>query len=178
VVELDSLHKLNIAKMRFQPRQSSVLLLALASAATALVADSIDPRAEAAAVQDPRDVPNPNAPIDGKDGVPHTGPFVTTDGDEKPGTPELRAPSEKIDTTGLEGGVSAKEGAATGEKAPAQPEAPKEAPPLPHSEEEKLRDGPGGLDDTLVPEVRNVLVLRLSSCLTFFLGRCEQGQCV
>lgn len=147
--------------MRFQPRQSSVLLLALASAATALVADSIDPRSEAAAVQDPRDVPNPNAPIDGKDGVPHTGPFVTMDGDgtEKPGTPELRAPSEKIDTTGLEGGVSEKdtqrqtEEAVTGEKAPAQPETPKEAPPLPHSEEEKLRDGPGGLDDTLVPEV-------------------------
>lgn len=164
--------------MRLQPRQFSVFLLALASAATALVADSIDPRAEAAAVQDPRDVPNPNAPIDGKDGVPHTGPLVTTDvdGTEKPGTPELRAPSEKIDTTGLEGGVSEKDTqrqtneAATGEKAPARPEAPKEAPPLPHSEEEKLRDGPGGLDDTLVPEVRTAFDSRLNAYLTIFLG--------
>jgi hypothetical protein len=152
--------------MRLRSRHSPLLLLAVASAVAALASESIDPRGETSLLENTaREVPNQNAPVDGKDGVPHTGPFVSTEGDgsEKPGTPELKAPSERQGTTGLEGGVTEKEKerqveeAATGEKASTQPEAPKEAPPLPHSEEEKLRDGPGGLDDTLVPEVRHLL---------------------
>lgn len=116
-----------------------------------------------------------NAPVDGKDGKPHSGPFVETDGTAtssdnqelpplkgRPRDPTIvdgkkipesndgvmfdknrQRPQEG--TTGTEGGVSekakarkAKEGE-TGEKVLAQPESPKEQPPLPHSEEQKLR---------------------------------------
>ncbi|OTB07299.1 hypothetical protein M426DRAFT_317984 [Hypoxylon sp. CI-4A] len=121
-----------------------------------------------------------DAPVDGKDGMPHEGPFVTTDKGRKKGdTSELvetkplpplknkpvdptvidgkkipesndgvmddphRQPP-KQGTTGTEGGVSqkdkarkAKEGV-TGEKVENVPETPKEKPPLPHSEQEKI----------------------------------------
>ncbi|KAI2634666.1 UPF0016-domain-containing protein [Hypomontagnella submonticulosa] len=121
-----------------------------------------------------------DAPVDGKDGMPHEGPFVTTDkgrkkGDAndvvetKPLAPLKDRPVDptvidgkkipesndgvmddphrlppKQGTTGTEGGVSqkdkarkAKEGV-TGEKVENVPETPKEKPPLPHSEQEKI----------------------------------------
>ncbi|KAI5867740.1 UPF0016-domain-containing protein [Durotheca rogersii] len=121
-----------------------------------------------------------SAPVDGKDGMPHEGPFVATEKGRKKGDsndpveskplptlkdrpvdptvidgkkiPETndgvmddphREPP-KQGTTGTEGGVSqkdkarkAKEGE-TGEKVENIPETPKEQPPLPHSEQEKI----------------------------------------
>lgn len=126
------------------------------------------------------------APVDGKDGMPHDGPFVTlsdkgrrkggdadADEDLAPDSRDLPALKNRpvdptiIDgkkipesndgvmddphrkppkrgTTGTEGGVSekakarkAKEGR-TGEKAEMVPETPKEKPPMPHSEQEKM----------------------------------------
>ncbi|KAI0547553.1 hypothetical protein F4679DRAFT_361475 [Xylaria curta] len=135
------------------------------------------------------DVGSKIAPVDGKDGMPHEGPFVTlsdkgrrkgagadADVDEDLGSDSRDLPSRKnrpadptiIDgkkipesndgvmddphrkpprrgTTGTEGGVSekdkarkAKEGR-TGEKVEMVPETPKEKPPLPHSEQEKMQ---------------------------------------
>ncbi|KAI0863383.1 UPF0016-domain-containing protein [Xylaria cubensis] len=132
------------------------------------------------------DVGSKIAPVDGKDGMPHEGPFVTlsdkgrrkgadADVDEDLGSDSRDPPSRKnrpfdptiVDgkkipesndgvmddphrkpprrgTTGTEGGVSekdkarkAKEGR-TGEKVEMVPETPKEKPPLPHSEQEKM----------------------------------------
>lgn len=132
------------------------------------------------------DVGTKIAPVDGKDGMPHEGPFVSlsdkgrkkgvdADADEvlsseskdlprlknRPIDPTIvdgkkipdsndgvmddphRKPP-KQGTTGTEGGVSekdkarkAKEGK-TGEKVEMVPETPKEKPPLPHSEQEKM----------------------------------------
>ena len=117
-----------------------------------------------------------DAPVDGKDGRPHLGPFVETSaerdrkkakesGDEekvkKPVPSSIGASSEdgwrmpetndgvmddpnrsgpKEGTRGTEGGISEKskdrkEGVTDAEK---KPDPPKEAPPLPHSEQEKL----------------------------------------
>ncbi|KAI1311257.1 hypothetical protein F5Y03DRAFT_325531 [Xylaria venustula] len=132
------------------------------------------------------DVGTKNAPVDGKDGMPHEGPFValsdkgrrkSTDAatDEDSATDSRDLPSLKnrpadsiiIDgkpipesndgvmddphrkppkrgTTGTGGGVSAKDKARkakegrTGEKAEMIPETPKEKPPMPHSEQEKM----------------------------------------
>ncbi|KAH9888633.1 hypothetical protein F4778DRAFT_754759 [Xylariomycetidae sp. FL2044] len=130
-----------------------------------------------------------NAPVDGKDGMPHEGPFVSTDkgrkkpedadstdGDElptlkgRPSDPAIidgvkipesndgvmddpnRSPP-KQGTTGTEGGVSekdkarkAKEGE-TGERVENIPETPKEKPPLPHSEQEKMSSEKAGNKD-------------------------------
>lgn len=124
-----------------------------------------------------RGVPTKDAPVDGKDGKPHLGPFVETDAthanaeSDSKDLPQLKGrpddptvvDGKKIPetndgvmfdknrvhaqegTTGTEGGVSEKDKARkaqegrTGEKVVTQPEAPKEQPPLPHSEEEKLR---------------------------------------
>ncbi|KAI1749298.1 hypothetical protein F4782DRAFT_311455 [Xylaria castorea] len=133
------------------------------------------------------DVGSKIAPVDGKDGMPHEGPFVTlsdkgrrkgadADADEDPASDPRDLPSRKnrpadptimdgkkipesndgvMDdphrkpprrgTTGTEGGVSekdkarkAKEGR-TGEKVEMVPETPKEKPPMPHSEQEKMQ---------------------------------------
>jgi hypothetical protein len=123
-------------------------------------------------------VPTRDAPVDGKDGKPHLGPFVGTDGiavdangQKLPplkGRPDdltlvdgqkipktndgvmfdkNRDRPEKGVSTGTEGGVTEKSNARkekegkTGEKVLTQPEAPKEQPPLPHSEERKIRGG-------------------------------------
>lgn len=65
--------------------------------------------------------------------------------------PNRQAPKEG--TTGTEGGVSEKERdrkaleGQTGERAEKKPDPPKEAPPLPHSEEEKIRVTEGSKDD-------------------------------
>ncbi|KAI1741902.1 UPF0016-domain-containing protein [Xylaria scruposa] len=134
------------------------------------------------------DVGSKIVPVDGKDGMPHEGPFVTlsdnkgrrkgadADVDDDLASDSRDLPSRKnrpadptiIDgkkipesndgvmddphrkpprrgTTGTEGGVSekdkarkAKEGR-TGEKVEMVPETPKEKPPLPHSEQEKMQ---------------------------------------
>ncbi|TDZ46927.1 GCR1-dependent translation factor 1 [Colletotrichum trifolii] len=120
------------------------------------------------------------APVDGKDGMPHQGPWVDKDKDNtekkiaetdsKKDLPPLKGrPSDptiidgkkipetndgvmddktrqkpKEGTTGTEGGVSEKDKARkaqegrTGGKVDAKPVAPKEQPPLPHSEQEKI----------------------------------------
>ncbi|QPH17554.1 hypothetical protein C2857_002415 [Epichloe festucae Fl1] len=119
-----------------------------------------------------------DAPVDGKDGKPHSGPFVETDGRAvdaqgqnlpklkgRPDDPMFidgqkipktndgvmfdknRDRPEKGISTGTDGGVTKKDKARkekegkTGEKTLTKPEAPKEQPPLPHSEERKLRTG-------------------------------------
>lgn len=129
------------------------------------------------------DVGTKDAPVDGKDGKPHAGPFVeyekdrkkqastTEDGElvtNKPTTlkdapgeldgkpiPEvndgvMNDPSRELPkqgTTGTEGGVSEKDKARkaqegqTGERLEKKPDSPKEAPPLPHSEQEKIAQG-------------------------------------
>lgn len=120
---------------------------------------------------DRRGVPTKDAPVDGKDGKPHLGPFVETDsssgGDQElpplKGRPDdyTMVDGEKIPktndgvmfdknrdrpqegTTGTEGGVSERtrklQEGKLGGRLQAQPESPKEQPPLPHSEEEKIR---------------------------------------
>ena len=124
-----------------------------------------------------------DAPVDGKDGKPHAGPFVDAEKDRKPikattedgelvvKKPPLKgAPADltivdgkpipevndgvmndplralpKQGTTGTEGGVSEKDKTRkalegqTGEKVEMKPDSPKEAPPLPHSEQEKIQ---------------------------------------
>lgn len=132
-----------------------------------------------------REVPTRDAPVDGKDGKPHLGPFVETDigtgGDlsdltlkGKPSdweTVDGKKIPESNDgvmfdknrerplegTTGTEGGVTekdnikkAQEGKAGG-KLQTQPEPPKEQPPLPHSEEEKIKSA-SGTDPKTAPE--------------------------
>lgn len=132
------------------------------------------------------DIGTKDAPVDGKDGKPHAGPWVGTEKDPK--KPESDKPSAakeeaelvlplkkdtkkestqvgpdgtkiplandgvmddpnralpKQGTTGTEGGVSEKDKARkaqegqTGEKLEKKPDSPKEAPPLPHSEQSK-----------------------------------------
>jgi Ca2+/H+ antiporter, TMEM165/GDT1 family len=122
------------------------------------------------------DVGTKDAPVDGKDGKPHAGPFVGSEKDQKPKTGSLDGelvggkvdgselvipdgskipqvndgvmddPNRQIPkqgTTGTEGGVSEKDKARkahegqTGEKLEKKPDSPKEAPPLPLSEENK-----------------------------------------
>lgn len=126
-----------------------------------------------------------DAPVDGKDGRPHLGPFVETSAerdrkkakgtgeDEKtkkpapssmPGSassedgwkmpetndgvmddPNRSGPKEG--TRGTEGGISEKskdrkENSLEGTKTEKKPDPPKEVPPLPHSEQEKLGEKP------------------------------------
>jgi len=122
-----------------------------------------------------------DAPVDGKDGKPHAGPFVGSEKDQKvktgsddseavlgvakedalelapPAGATIPSPNDgvmddpnrqlpKQGTTGTEGGVSekdkvrkAQEGQ-TGEKAEKRPDSPKEAPPLPLSEESQIKN--------------------------------------
>ncbi|UKZ47595.1 hypothetical protein TrVGV298_001818 [Trichoderma virens] len=179
--------------MQFSAKHSPILLLLLPSIASALAAN---PAAGAVAGNDKDSgpaadvadvamlkgrlgVPTKDAPVDGKDGKPHLGPFVETDGTastETKGEKDLPAlkgrpkdvtvvDGKKIPesndgvmfdknrakpqdgTTGTEGGVSEKDKARkahegkTGEKLVNQPEAPKEHPPIPHSEEKKIEKG-------------------------------------
>ncbi|TVY84058.1 GCR1-dependent translation factor [Lachnellula suecica] len=213
--------------MKFRRRPSPLLLLLLPSLASALSAAAQDniqsaltknTPAEKAAKLEPAptplvdlsakpkfDVGTKDAPVDGKDGKPHAGPWVGTEKDPKkdsktdPKTPakakeeaelvlttkedvaKLAADGTKVPTvndgvmddpnrvlpkqgtTGTEGGVSEKDKARkaqegqTGEKAEKKPDSPKEAPPLPHSEQTKLekekektkiKDGEATDDDT------------------------------
>jgi putative Ca2+/H+ antiporter (TMEM165/GDT1 family) len=131
------------------------------------------------------DIGTKDAPVDGKDGRPHEGPFVEIENlrkneDSKHDNPPLEnrpndptvvdgkkipesndgimfdknRPNPKEGTTGTSGGVSekdkarkAKEGQ-TGEKVENKPEPPKEAPPLPHSEEDKISSDKSTKDKT------------------------------
>ncbi|KAJ9155236.1 UPF0016-domain-containing protein [Pleurostoma richardsiae] len=175
--------------MRLRHRRSPLTLLLISSfAATAVLASSsIDNDLVGAAAQS-GDSPSgsakkfpigtKDAPVDGKDGRPHEGPFVEienlrkqdADADATKDLPPLKdrpadptvvdgkkipesndgvmddrsRPEPKEGTTGTSGGVSekdkarkAKEGQ-TGEKVENTPEGPKEMPPLPHSEQEKI----------------------------------------
>ncbi|KAI6778912.1 putative Ca2+/H+ antiporter [Emericellopsis cladophorae] len=164
---------------------SSLLLLLLPAFATALgdpIGDArdLDTSAiiasdEAAGHVDPsdrRETPTKDAPVDGRDGKPHLGPFVGSDstGNGDQGLPPLKGrpddytvvDGKKIPktndgvmfdknrdrpqegTTGTEGGVTEKEKTRKerenqlGARLQAQPESPKEQPPLPHSEQEKM----------------------------------------
>jgi Ca2+/H+ antiporter, TMEM165/GDT1 family len=135
------------------------------------------------------DIGTKDAPVDGKDGKPHAGPWVGTEKDpktdsDKPSTKKEEAqlvvdpkkdpkkestkvgpdgtkiplvndgvmddPNREVPkqgTTGTEGGVSEKDKARkaqegqTGEKVEKKPDSPKEAPPLPHSEQTKVEKG-------------------------------------
>lgn len=161
--------------------------IARAGSADSLLDESLPLDSSITSSSKPRvDVGSKIAPVDGKDGMPHEGPFVTlsdkgrkkgadTDADEDPASDSRDLPTlrnrpvdptiidgKKIPesndgvmddphrkpprrgTTGTEGGVSekdkarkAKEGK-TGEKVEMVPETPKEKPPMPHSEQEKM----------------------------------------
>jgi len=104
------------------------------------------------------------APVDGEDGKPHNGPWVKTDGKVDESLPDLQNRPEdptvvdgqkipqsndgvmddptrkppKEGTTGSEGGISEKEKARKEQDGGATPEAPKDHPPLPHSEQQKF----------------------------------------
>lgn len=189
--------------MKLRRRPAQLLFLLLPSLATVVAAaaqdtqstlsGSIYPR-EAKSDPDPSsivdlnskskyDVGTKDAPVDGKDGKPHAGPFVGSEKDPKKSKTssedgdlllgiedyaDLKAPDggkippvndgvmddpnrelPKQGTTGTEGGVSekdkarkAKEGQ-TGEKIEKTPDSPKEAPPLPESEQAKLKSEKG-----------------------------------
>ncbi|KAL2065636.1 hypothetical protein VTL71DRAFT_3306 [Oculimacula yallundae] len=180
--------------MKFRRRPAPLLLFLLPSLATALAVGAQDNgQATLSKNAQPRDaridaIPTPavdlntksryeigtkDAPVDGKDGKPHAGPFVGDKEIKKPADEKVPAKEvvktelvtpdgqkipqvndgvmddpnrllPKLGTTGTEGGVSekdkvrkAQEGQ-TGEKYENKPDSPKEAPPLPHSEQTKL----------------------------------------
>lgn len=176
--------------MKIRTKHSPLFLLLLPSLASALAPDAVDANRRSAALDTADDaiesaahisvnsarrgVPTKDAPVDGKDGKPHLGPFIETDGarsvgDQEPPPLEGRPDDYTVidgkeipqtndgvmfdknrdhpqeGTTGTEGGVSEKERVRkaqedmAGEKLQAQPESPKEQPPLPHSEEEKIK---------------------------------------
>jgi len=145
-----------------------------------------------------------DAPVDGKDGKPHAGPFVEyehkdTDASDlpvlkhRPKDPTIidgkripetndgvmddkNRPEPKRGTTGTEGGVSEKDKARkkkesqTGEKVENKPQTPKEAPPLPHTDEEKiLREKEGKAKNNKASETASKLevsaILGVWSCL-------------
>ncbi|KAF6810236.1 upf0016 domain-containing protein [Colletotrichum sojae] len=178
--------------MRLRTRHSPLLLLLLPGLVAGLAVETKDKNgAKAVASSDKASdaavggssiktrYGTDHAPVDGKDGMPHQGPFVdkdrdaekkTADTDTKKGLPPLKGrPSDptvvdgkkipetndgvmddktrqkpKEGTIGTEGGVSEKDKARkaeegrTGGKVDKRPEAPKEQPPLPHSEQEKI----------------------------------------
>lgn len=165
--------------MRLRQKRSPLFLLLISSlAATSALAASLEtPSFQSSSISSSSKPGTKDAPVDGKDGRPHEGPFVEVDNlrsssgsDLKKDLPPLEGrphdptivdgvkipdtndgvmndpnrAGPKLGTTGTSGGVSekdqarkAKEGA-TGEKVENKPEAPKEAPPLPHSEQEKI----------------------------------------
>jgi Ca2+/H+ antiporter, TMEM165/GDT1 family len=181
--------------MRLQSKRTPLLLLLLPALALASSLDtkssvdtksSLDTKSDvlddsvSGAAKPKYDVGTKDAPVDGKDGKPHDGPFVDTKAPDASGSkkelpivedllpektitkttskgkdpitgdasvmddPHRQAPKEG--TTGTEGGVTEKDKARkkqetkTGEKVEKVPETPKEAPPLPHSEVEKIID--------------------------------------
>ena len=165
-------------------RRSPLLVLTLAATVALASSSNYDGDGGGVAASGPSsspvkpkyDVGTKDAPVDGKDGKPHEGPFVEIEGlrktdpgsqkdlrplKDRPADPTVidgkkipesndgvmddkNRPEPKEGTTGTGGGVTekdkarkAKEGR-TGAKAENKPETPKEAPPLPHSEQEKI----------------------------------------
>lgn len=175
--------------MRIRQRRAPLGLLLLSSlAATSALASSLDSVPLNPATGSSSKIGTKDAPVDGKDGRPHEGPFVEvehlTSGSDLKKLPPLEGrPTDptivdgvkipqtndgvmndpdrsqaKEGTTGTSGGVSekdqvrkAKEGA-TGEKAENKPESPKEAPPLPHSEQEKILSKEDATKDKSKPD--------------------------
>ncbi|KAK3331062.1 hypothetical protein B0H66DRAFT_467271 [Apodospora peruviana] len=179
--------------MRLRHRQSPLLLLLIPSltASAVLAASPSDRQLEKDAVvadgyrtDSAADGSVPakkygtkDAPVDGKDGKPHAGPFIDYDSKtsdsrdfpvlkDRPEDPTImdgkkipdsndgvmddkNRPEPKEGTTGTGGGVSEKDKerkmkeSETGEKVENKPQMPKEAPPLPHSEQEILREKEG-----------------------------------
>ncbi|KAK1763583.1 putative transmembrane protein pft27 protein [Phialemonium atrogriseum] len=183
--------------MRLRHQRSPLLLLLIPSlAASAALASSSpdvgsDTDATAATAYEStgafgpshvkkHEVGTKDAPVDGKDGRPHEGPFVEIEnlrkndgGDpnrdlpvikDRPTDPTMidgkripdsndgvmddkNRPEPKIGTTGTSGGVSEKDKARkeregkSGGRMENRPDPPKEAPPLPHSEQEKITLG-------------------------------------
>ncbi|KAI9883259.1 MAG: hypothetical protein M1823_004978 [Watsoniomyces obsoletus] len=172
----------------------SVLVSAVGPSTTKDVAQAS--ASAAASAKNKVDAGTKVAPVDGKDGKPHAGPWVGVAGDREKTTtttsktedskkndkavssgghkPAPRPLTEteipkvndgvmddpnretpKKGTTGTEGGVSekdrdrkAQEGQ-TGEKTEKKPDPPKEARPLPHSEEQKIREKGGIKEDVM-----------------------------
>jgi Ca2+/H+ antiporter, TMEM165/GDT1 family len=191
--------------MRFR-RKSPLLVLLLSSSIllchskpappNALSTDSLAPKAANAAAVVPLAKANPigteHAPVDGKDGMPHEGPFVETGADrsrkkadvaeekiplnsqltEKFGGVDLPAsnagvmdditrPSPADGTRGTEGGVSEK--SRETKLLDKKPDAPKEAPPLPHSEAENVRAADGASAPEAVGDDKKPLGVRIPS---------------
>ena len=150
-----------------------VILLASLISAQAGTSLSEERRAAAQAIAEaadsaPRGAPvgTEHAPVDGKDGMPHQGPWIETEAERrgkksKSKEEMIEVPSRssksttsiipqsnegvmddkgrgkpKEGTRGTEGGVSQRKATEYEDK---KPEQPKEAPPLPHSEKEKLQ---------------------------------------
>ncbi|KAL1858327.1 GCR1-dependent translation factor 1 [Diaporthe australafricana] len=175
--------------MRIRHRRAPLGLLLLSSlAATSALASSLESVPLNPATGSSSKIGTKDAPVDGKDGRPHEGPFVEvehlTSGSDLKKLPPLEGrpvdptivdgvkipqtndgvmndpdrSQAKEGTTGTSGGVSekdqvrkAKEGA-TGEKAENKPESPKEAPPLPHSEQEKILSKEDATKDRSKPD--------------------------
>jgi len=127
-----------------------------------------------------------DAPVDGKDGKPHAGPFLKYESKDpkaeefptlkdRPVDPTIidgkkipesndgvmddkNRPAPKKGTTGTGGGVSEKDKerkkkeSQTGEKVGNKPQTPKEAPPLPHEDEEKIMREKETKPNTKAPE--------------------------
>ena len=122
-----------------------------------------------------------DAPIDGRDGRPHSGPFVETSaerdrkkakesGDQTSPSKSEKAPSAeglpasndgvmddpnrkgpREGTRGTEGGISEKTKDGKEDKKDSSekiPDPPKEAPPLPHSEQKKIEKEAGKIEET------------------------------
>lgn len=168
--------------MRLRNRKSPLLLLLLPSLAAAaaladnqLESDSVAHAYRSDSISDGASstkLGTKDAPVDGKDGKPHAGPFVELDRTgastkelpalkDRPDDPTIingkRIPESndgvmddknrqgpKKGTTGTEGGVSEKnkermlKEQQTGEKVGNKPQTPKEMPPLPESDQEKI----------------------------------------
>lgn len=182
--------------MKLRNRKSPLLLLLIPSlvASAALAVSSNDQRfdndaAVAAVDAHPAEVVldgsaaakkhgTKDAPVDGKDGKPHAGPFIdynSKGGDPTDFLPTLKdrpkdptmidgkkipesndgvmddknRPPPKQGTTGTSGGVSEKDKerklkeSKTGEKVENKPQTPKEAPPLPNSDHDAVREQAG-----------------------------------
>ena len=192
--------------MKLKNLQSSAILFLLPSLAiTAAVSDTPlnkDTVSTTDILASGRGLGTKDAPIDGKDGRPHAGPFVelnvpSSKADELPPLPSRPADPTIVDgkkipdihdgvmvdkahagpkkgTTGLEGGVTEKSREKIlreqqGEIVENKPQTPKEAPPLEHSDHEKIAGGKGSkaadkssektVEDVLGLEVREFLEL-------------------
>lgn len=196
--------------MKIPPRQSVILALLLSSLSLSFSrsSDPIERRSRGLLAErdsstskqgteqgtaQPNPIGTKDAPIDGKDGKPHAGPFVETEAerdrkkakgsavDEEPAAAPLKGPSsDQVDlrpsndgvmddmnrpgpkdgTRGTEGGMSEKSREKKlGEEK--RPDPPKEAPPLPHSEQEMMKDHLGKDIESEMEEEKKLLEVSL-----------------